>query len=48
MDIYDLVDIYMMYIKIMKDREGNLWLGFYDMVYIIFFDNLKIDNYFLL
>lgn len=45
MDIHDLVDTHMMYTKIMKDREGNLWLGSYDMAYTIFFDNSKIDNY---
>ncbi len=44
-DIHDLVDTHMMYTKIMKDREGNLWLGSYDMAYTIFFDNSKIDNY---
>lgn len=44
-DIRDLVDTHMMYTKIMKDREGNLWLGSYDMAYTIFFDNSKIDNY---
>lgn len=44
-DINDLVDTHMMYTKIMKDREGNLWLGSYDMAYTIFFDNSKIDNY---
>ena len=38
-DIHDLVDTHMMYTKIMKDREGNLWLGSYDMAYTIFFDN---------
>lgn len=34
-DIHDLVDTHMMYTKIMKDREGNLWLGSYDMAYTI-------------
>lgn len=44
-DIHDLVDTHMMYTKILKDREGNLWLGSYDMAYTIFFDHSKIDNY---
>lgn len=44
-DIDDLVDTHMMYTKIIKDREGNLWLGSYDMAYTIFFDDSKIDNY---
>lgn len=44
-DIHDLVDTHMMYTKILKDREGNLWLGSYDMAYTIFFDHSTIDNY---
>ena len=44
-DIHDRVDTHMMYTKILKDREGNLWLGSYDMAYTIFFDHSKIDNY---
>ena len=44
-DIHDLVDTQMMYTRIRKDREGNLWLASYDMAYTIFFDNSNIDNY---
>lgn len=44
-DIRDLVDTHKMYTRIFKDREGNLWLGSYDMAYTIFFDNSRIDNY---
>lgn len=44
-DIHDVVDTHMMYTKIIKDREGNLWLGSYDMAYTIFFDDSGIDNY---
>lgn len=47
-DIHDLVDTQMMYTRIRKDREGNLWLASYDMAYTIFFDNSNIDNYPLL
>lgn len=44
-DIHDLVDTHMMYTRIFKDRDGNLWLSSYDMAYTIFFDDSKIDNY---
>lgn len=44
-DIHDLIDTHMMYTRICKDREGNLWLSSYDMAYTIFFDNSNIDNY---
>lgn len=44
-DIHDLVDTHMMYTRICKDREGNLWLSSYDMAYTIFFDNSNIENY---
>lgn len=46
-DINHLVDTHMMYTRICKDREGNLWLPSYDMAYTIFFDNSNIDNYLL-
>lgn len=46
-DINNLVDTHMMYTRICKDREGNLWLPSYDMAYTIFFDNSNIDNYLL-
>ena len=46
-DIHDLVDTHMMYTRICKDREGNLWLPSYDMAYTIFFDNSNVDNYLL-
>ena len=35
-DINHLVDTHMMYTRICKDREGNLWLPSYDMAYTIF------------
>ena len=44
-DIRDLVDTDKMYTKILKDRNGNLWLGSYDMAYTVFFDRSKIKNY---
>lgn len=47
-DIQDLIDTHMMYTRFCKDREGNLWLGSYDMAYTIFFDNSNVDNYPLL
>lgn len=46
-DIDHLIDTHMMYTRICKDREGNLWLPSYDMAYTIFFDNSNIDNYLL-
>ena len=46
-DMRDLVDTHMMYTRICKDREGNLWLSSYDMAYTIFFDNSNVDNYLL-
>lgn len=44
-DIHDRVNTHMMYTKITKDREGNLWLGSYDMAYTVFFDDSRIDSY---
>lgn len=44
-NIHDLVDTHMMYTRIFKDRDGNLWLSSYDMAYTIFFDDSKIDNH---
>jgi ligand-binding sensor domain-containing protein/DNA-binding response OmpR family regulator/nitrogen-specific signal transduction histidine kinase len=44
-DIHNLLDTHMMYTRIFKDRNGNLWLSSYDMAYTIFFDNSKIENY---
>lgn len=46
-DLDNLIDTQMMYTRFCKDREGNLWLGSYDMAYTIFFDNSNIDNYLL-
>ncbi|EKU90081.1 hybrid sensor histidine kinase/response regulator transcription factor [Bacteroides oleiciplenus] len=46
-DIHDLVDTHMMYTRIHKDKEGNLWLPSFDMAYTIFFDNSNVDNYLL-
>ncbi len=47
-DIHNLVDTHMMYTRICKDREGNLWLGSYDTGYTILFNNPNVDNYPLL
>ncbi len=44
-EIDPLVDTHKMYTKITKDREGNLWLGSYDMPYILFFNSTNVDNY---
>jgi signal transduction histidine kinase/DNA-binding response OmpR family regulator/ligand-binding sensor domain-containing protein len=44
-DIHDLLNTHMMYTRIFKDRDGNLWLSSYDMAYTIFFDDSPIDNY---
>lgn len=44
-NISNKIDTHMMFTKITKDREGNLWLGSYDMAYTIFFDHSHIDNY---
>lgn len=46
-DLHNLVDTHMMYTRICKDREGNLWLPSYDMAYTIFFDDSNVDNYLL-
>lgn len=37
-DISRIIDPHKMFTKILKDREGNLWLGSYDMGYTIYFD----------
>ena len=44
-EIHNFLDTYMMYTRIFKDREGNLWLSSYDMPYTIYFDNSNIKNY---
>ncbi|MBM6993147.1 MAG: helix-turn-helix domain-containing protein [Prevotella sp.] len=44
-DISHLLDPHKMFTKLMKDREGNLWLGSYDMGYNIFFDHSGIHNF---
>lgn len=44
-DIHGLIDTQTMYTRLFKDREGNLWLGSYDMMYTIFFDGSNVDNY---
>lgn len=44
-DIDNRVDTHKMYTKILKDKEGNLWLGSYDMPYTIYFDHATIDNH---
>lgn len=37
-DISQIMDPHKMFTKILKDREGNLWIGSYDMGYTIYFD----------
>ncbi len=37
-DISRVIDPHKMFTKILKDREGNLWLGSYDMGYTIYFN----------
>lgn len=44
-DISHVLDPHMMFTKIAKDREGNLWLGSYDMGYNIFFNRSGINNH---
>lgn len=44
-DINRQINTDMMYTQIMKDREGCLWIGAYDMAYTISFDRSGIDNY---
>lgn len=44
-DISRMINTDMMYTRIMKDREGCLWIGAYDMAYTIAFDRSDIDNY---
>lgn len=44
-DIEDKVDTHKMYTRITKDREGNLWLGSYDMANLISFDHSGIRHY---
>lgn len=44
-DISHILDPHKMFTKIVKDREGNLWLGSYDMGYNIFFDTSGIRNF---
>lgn len=47
-DIHNLIDTHMMYTRICKDKEGNLWLGSYDTGYTILFNNPNVDNFPLL
>lgn len=44
-DISNVLDPHMMFTQIVKDREGNFWLGSYDMGYNIFFNRSGIENY---
>lgn len=44
-DIGDKVDTHKMYTRITKDREGNLWLGSYDMANLVSFDHSGIRHY---
>ncbi len=41
----EVVDPYKMYTKILKDRNGNFWLGSYDGAFNIFFGEEQIENY---
>lgn len=44
-DISKVLDARKMFTKIIKDREGNLWVGSYDMGYTIFFDRSGVRCY---
>ncbi len=44
-DISQYIDPRKMFTKITKDREGNLWLGSYDMGYTIYFDKSGLVNF---
>ena len=44
-NIDGLVDTQMMYSRMCKDKEGNLWLASFDKAYTIFFDKSNIKNY---
>lgn len=44
-DISKVLDSHKMFTKIIKDREGNLWVGSYDMGYTIFFDHSGVYSY---
>lgn len=44
-DISKVIDPHKMFTKIVKDREGNLWLGSYDMGYLLSFYRSDIVSY---
>ncbi len=44
-DISHIIDPHKMFTMILKDREGNLWLGSYDMGYTIYFDHSGVVSY---
>lgn len=44
-DISQIIDPHKMFTRILKDREGNLWLGSYDMGYTIYFDRSGAVSY---
>ncbi len=44
-DISRVIDPHKMFTKILKDREGNLWLGSYDIGYTIYFDRSGTVSY---
>lgn len=44
-DISGIIDPHKMFTMILKDREGNLWLGSYDMGYTIYFDHSGAVSY---
>lgn len=44
-DISHIIDPHKMFTKILKDREGNLWLGSFDMGYTIYFNRTGVVGY---
>lgn len=44
-DISRIIDPHKMFTMILKDREGNLWLGSFDMGYTIYFDHSGTVSY---
>ncbi len=44
-DVSTLVDVRRMYSKILKDRDGTLWLGAYDAGFNLLTEKAKIQNY---
>lgn len=42
-NLHGIVDTDRMYTKLLKDREGNLWIGSYDLAYMVCFDRSGIN-----